>query len=853
MDIHTFLFHHKTYDTNAVLTHLSLAGGKYHIPENRLNEFYEAYVAALQTNTPLHLTEKLNLGDTFRFYLDIDFTPDQYLNIKTILGSGVVLSDIMFLRGLRDMVLMVLEHQAQHHTTLDEIVVSVRLPYKIHINVPTFACNRRIAHQCLEALKNLFAHCLLPNELNTIFDSGVYRNGLRMLGSTKRGSDSYYKVVDFETSSDDEIHFKNITVDLLKKTIIRTYLIDDEELQTGASRHSVVNSPANIDEEVFQSYCNEVALQINHPQLLLQISRIKQAYGRDLSFVIQTHDRFCPFYNRPHRRHSDYIYLFVTRNGARLKCYNEECKDHFLPVAADHTQQFFALNNRVAHVFREQNPRYILTDKDIEMLNRFCGENFAIDNELKEFSLMAFNNPSHDAVAKMMYPILVSRIRCSLDQKNNIGWYEHRDHCFKSLNYTSNLVINLCIAYCKLFVQYVTNNAGDNEPEVNMEKIEQFIRNYNHQKHLLLAIAGEFASRFIPTDLYSSWKESLDNNPNLVCFKNGVLDLGTMNFRPGRIEDGITLQLGGNYIPFEAEDTYTQQVLHFFEDLFPNSHTRDFIFKIFAKGLSGHRDEDFFILTGNGANGKSKLIGLLGKAFGSYFEDINVALFTNKRAKSNQAAPDVMAIKGKRICAFQEPEDDSKLNMGLIKQFCGNDYITGRELYCGQQKFKPQAAFFMCCNNIPEISASDTGTWRRINIITMKAQFVDNPRLPFQKPKDENLKSKMELWPDAFLSILCHYYHRLQTEGVHPSEDMTMDKRELRKEVDYVNYFINQKLEACDDESQFLTLKVIHENYVVECKQNDMKPQTKLNLKRILSENFRAYDRESFMCKFQED
>ena len=55
-----------------------------------------------------------------------------------------------------------------------------------------------------------------------------------------------------------------------------------------------------------------------------------------------------------------------------------------------------------------------------------------------------------------------------------------------------------------------------------------------------------------------------------------------------------------------------------------------------AKCLSGeNRDEGFYIWTGSGGNGKSKLHELAGLVLGDYSGGLPVSLITGKRASSN--------------------------------------------------------------------------------------------------------------------------------------------------------------------------------------------------------------------------
>lgn len=857
MDINTFLQLYKVRDATHPLTHLSLNGGKYFIPEDKLEEFYAAYVTSFNNNTPIYLTEKLNYGDKFLFYLDIDFDPEQYEILKAHLN---VPSDYHFLLGLQQTVSTVLTQEFNQHITFDDVVISIRLPHKIHINFPTIAVNKRTALMYAEACKNFWKELGVFDEatINKIFDTGVYRSGLRMLGSRKRGGEDWYKVVDFDNSDEMEFVFRPIDLTLFKKTVIRNYAIDDEELEH--SNHCVNYEAGNVDQSLFQNYCNDIAGQIALPNISLQIAKIRQGFGTALSYTVLCKDRYCPFVNRPHRRNSDYIYIFITKRGAKLKCWNQECREFSLPL----NRPYFPLNAGISGLFRDHDPRYKLSQDDINIIKKFTGQEinqdrlFEISDTLKEDSLDCFSVPTHVSVSKVLFTLLKNKIRCHLDCNRRVEWYELKNHYLQNISHINIHVVKMMIAWSKLVMQIV-QTTDPNMENISLDKFNLFISNYNNHNGLLLALANEFTLN------YERWRDTLDTKLHLVCYKNGVLDLSTMQFRPGHIDDGITFRLNGNYAEFDPTDIYVQQVLGFFEDLFPCPLTRDYVLKTLAQCLSGfQRPEEYYILTGNGANGKSKLVGLISKTFGSYWEDVPVSLFLYRRAVSNQAQPELMAIKGKRICTIQEPENGSSLNMGIIKQLSGNDTVSGRNLYQSQQSFQPQTSFFMCCNNVPNISDSDGGTWRRIKIITMKSQFVANPRLPFQKPIDYELDKKMEMWPDAFLSVLLHYYQLSKIQKKEESPDMIADQNEIRKDVDFINQFIETKLisigyEQYDDEEgpeaaneiEYLALDQIYAAYTLHCKEHDAKVHSKINFRRALKEKFRQGQNDLFACQFR--
>lgn len=60
---------------------------------------------------------------------------------------------------------------------------------------------------------------------------------------------------------------------------------------------------------------------------------------------------------------------------------------------------------------------------------------------------------------------------------------------------------------------------------------------------------------------------------------------------------------------------------------------------------------------------------------GDYAANISVSYITQKRAASNTASPEMVKAIGRRFVVFQEPEENERVNAGLMKEISGNDKI----------------------------------------------------------------------------------------------------------------------------------------------------------------------------------
>ena len=301
--------------------------------------------------------------------------------------------------------------------------------------------------------------------------------------------------------------------------------------------------------------------------------------------------------------------------------------------------------------------------------------------------------------------------------------------------------------------------------------------------------------------------EKLDSKCHLVGFNNGVYDLEVKEFREGRPEDYISFTTGCNYIEYDKTNHYAQQMQGFLSSVITKDHIREYLLLLLSSFLNGNiREERFHIWTGSGSNGKSKIIDLFEQSFGDYCCKFPVTLLTQKRAASNAANSELARAKGKRFAVLQEPSEDEKLNVGLMKELSGGDKIMARALFKEAFEFKPQFKMVLTCNHLPNVPSDDGGTWRRIRLVEFTSKFVQDPdpEKPNEFPMDTELSTKFGDWKEHFMSLLIEYYGKYTITGIREPEEVLKCTKEYQKNNDYYLEFKDDKIE--DNEMGFLSV-----------------------------------------------
>ncbi len=297
------------------------------------------------------------------------------------------------------------------------------------------------------------------------------------------------------------------------------------------------------------------------------------------------------------------------------------------------------------------------------------------------------------------------------------------------------------------------------------------------------------------------FQTKLNSNVLLFGCKNGVLELRATTpnnstphvlFRDGRPEDFVSFLAGQNgqevppinYIPFrdlnEEQLEHLRGIQEFFKKIIPRDDLRDYVLRLISSCLEGtNREQCYYICTGGGGNGKSKLMDLCRLTFGDYWSSLPTTVLTRKRPDSGAANPEIMAIKYRRFITMQEPDEKEPLNTSRMKQFSGEDIIEARGLFQDQEKFKVTGKLFMMCNKLPPIYSMDGGTWRRIRVIPFESKFVtpDDEDYKAKKPnvflRDPELDNKLMSWREVFLSWIVHIYEtQYIPNGVEPVPDI---------------------------------------------------------------------------------
>jgi P4 family phage/plasmid primase-like protien len=343
------------------------------------------------------------------------------------------------------------------------------------------------------------------------------------------------------------------------------------------------------------------------------------------------------------------------------------------------------------------------------------------------------------------------------------------------------------------------------------------------------------------------FEELLDSQPHLIGFENGVYDLRLHEFRDGIPDDYISFSTCRNYIPYNPQSIEVKEINQFFSQVFTNTALCKYVKDIFSSSIDGGvRHEKFYIFTGSGSNGKSKILELVQMTMGEYYCILPIALLTQKRAASNSAQSELERTRGRRFAIMQEPSDGEKMNIGLMKELSGGDRIQCRGLFKEPIEFKPQFKMIMTCNELPEVTSDDGGTWRRIRVVDFSSKFKEDPdpNNPNEFMMDTELGEKFDRWAGMFMSMLIENHKTTDLRNIKEPLEVRIATETYKKTNDMIGQFIEDTYIRDEHAEGSITITSIYTTFRMWASQNIPKgkklPQ-KLQIQTYMEKMFGPY------------
>ena len=289
----------------------------------------------------------------------------------------------------------------------------------------------------------------------------------------------------------------------------------------------------------------------------------------------------------------------------------------------------------------------------------------------------------------------------------------------------------------------------------------------------------------------------LDSDPWLLGTGNGVVDLRTLEHRPGRPSDYITITTAVEWQGFDADATPFMEFLsHMLED---NEDLVAFVLRFLGMALfAGQREHVFLVLFGEGGrNGKDTLMSILGDVLGDKMcGPIRPEMLMEQHfiRDATKPAPEIKELQGKRIVYASESGKRHKFDAEQVKRFTGGGRESARGLLENHMTtWERTHTLILLTNELPGAPADDESFWDRMHGIELKRRYVDSPdpNKPNEFPKDPDMRNKMRACLPGILACLVKAFGDYLVQGLHPPPEVTAFGKAYRKDEDLIGRFLD--------------------------------------------------------------
>ena len=803
ISLQQFLDNHKG---DGVWTHTSLKGGKYFIPDDHKDQFYELYVESIRDQEKQYIVEKSTdigpLRVDFDFIYGNEVTKHLHTREQVLAFCNAYVDEIkQYLILPENTQLYIME---KRKPTLD--TKKNKMKSGIHIVVPNVCTHKfveqRVRRNLLKNMSTYFPSLPLTETWEKIYDEAVVNRSVpwTLYGSRKNDPNSlpYLTSYIIQYSKDGLTVLDGIppiSIDLMKTlSLVREDSDETPMTEEGKKIYAGLQKP---EPDVRISGGGALLPRRGRP-----LSRGDKPGSRGSSpanrITLQPLDSDRKEYIKQHvlnlkeERFKDYS-LWV-QVGICLHNIHPDLLDVFLDFSSqddDKYNEADCINKWNTLTFRNDGDR--LGEGTLRYWSREDDPEEYVEIEKRNVDrlvIAACSGTEHD-VAAVIYAKFRDNYVCCDFGKN--AWYRWAGHIWKETDRGVDLQLKLSREIAGIFFRKMNEiasamaNAGmtacSGEGKGDCGFCEYCLE--EKRRSGLNAIYTKLKTVKFKESLMKDCREfffdeefvkKLDANKDIIAFNNGVLDLVTFEFRDGKPEDYMSFSTGIDYDPEKKYYDYESwpEVDTFIKQVLPDPEVRDYFMKHIATNLiGGNPAQKFHVMTGSGSNGKSMITNLASTALGDYACTVPITLFTQKRGSASAANPETIRLKGRRMVTMQEPDEAVALNTGLMKLVSSGEKMYARDLFKSGVEFEVQAKFHLACNDKPKINTTDGGTWRRLVVINFTSKFVAKPSDKNEFPLDESIQHKVvsKKWAVPFLNYMVHIlkegkgYRKLDAPG----------------------------------------------------------------------------------------
>lgn len=334
--------------------------------------------------------------------------------------------------------------------------------------------------------------------------------------------------------------------------------------------------------------------------------------------------------------------------------------------------------------------------------------------------------------SKGTYGLIVNIINTYYSKKGNllppvIEYLETKNDYIAFYDSASDL--DLYIYKDGLYIPHGNNYISEELTSLN--KVGIFVKNKVDIRNRLSTNKMNEVAKKIRINHFKN-RDEVNPPLELIGVDNGILNINTgerIDYSPKYIFFG---KLRVKYNPSATCPKFEK----FLYEILPDKDIPT-IYELFGYCLyRKYNIQKAFMMIGEGANGKSTLIGVLEAFLGKE----NCSHVSIQQFAKDRFAP--INLYGKMANMYADLEDEDIQNDGMFKQLCGEDGISGDDKYKSRINFANYAKMIFSCNKLPRVKNKSDAFFRRWIMISFPHKFEgkkDNTNLKEELTSEEEL------------------------------------------------------------------------------------------------------------------
>lgn len=320
----------------------------------------------------------------------------------------------------------------------------------------------------------------------------------------------------------------------------------------------------------------------------------------------------------------------------------------------------------------------------------------------------------------------------------------------------------------------------------------------------------------------------LNADRGLLNCRNGIVDLRSGALLAHDPTYFMTHLVDVDFLPDVDRSDWERVVREITREQTGVSPVADFLQRWFGYCATGEVTEQAFVVHwGDGANGKSTLIGTVARVLGTYAGVVPPGLIASAGKKSQEHPTGLASLMGLRMGVSHESGDGAVLTDEVVKAITGDDRITARFMHKDYFAFDPTHKIQLLTNHKPQIKGTDHGIWRRVCLVPYRAVFGSEEEVAAGRAtalKDKELARRLSTAPAALQGVLAWIVAgavEWYGAGLAAPDVVQEAVRDYRKSQDRIAHFVEECCEVGEgfEEPMMIGTQGLYPAYVGWCKE----------------------------------